>query len=210
MGGGDWTAGLWLAVLASGVYHGLSPGMGWPLAVSAGLSARRTGAVVAAMGPIALGHFAATALVLLPFAALSALVAWRQEVQVGAGLMVAGFGVWRLARPRHPRLLARIPPARLALWSFAIALAHGAGLLALPAALGLCAAGAEGAMAAAGTATAVAAVHAGAMTLAAGAAAVAVYRWLGLGAIARSWWNLDRVWAASLVLAGGAGLAAAV
>ena len=33
-----WTpAGLWLAVVASGLYHGVNPGMGWPLAVSAGL-----------------------------------------------------------------------------------------------------------------------------------------------------------------------------
>ena len=31
------TAGLWLAVVASGVYHGVNPGMGWPLAVSAAL-----------------------------------------------------------------------------------------------------------------------------------------------------------------------------
>ena len=33
-----WTmAGLWLAVVASGLYHGVNPGMGWPLAVSAAL-----------------------------------------------------------------------------------------------------------------------------------------------------------------------------
>jgi hypothetical protein len=30
-------AGLWLAVVASGLYHGVNPGMGWPLVVSAGL-----------------------------------------------------------------------------------------------------------------------------------------------------------------------------
>ena len=28
---------LWLALAASGLYHGINPGMGWPLAVSAGL-----------------------------------------------------------------------------------------------------------------------------------------------------------------------------
>jgi hypothetical protein len=37
----DWTpAALWLAVVASGLYHGVNPGMGWPLAVSAGLIER--------------------------------------------------------------------------------------------------------------------------------------------------------------------------
>ena len=30
------TAGLWLAVVASGLYHGVNPGMGWPLAVRPG------------------------------------------------------------------------------------------------------------------------------------------------------------------------------
>jgi hypothetical protein len=29
-------ASLWLAVVGSGIYHGVNPGMGWPLAVSAG------------------------------------------------------------------------------------------------------------------------------------------------------------------------------
>src|SRR4029077_895897 len=33
-------AGLWRAVIASGLYHGVNPGMGWPLAVSAGLMAK--------------------------------------------------------------------------------------------------------------------------------------------------------------------------
>ena len=37
LSGSEWTAGwLWLAVIASGLYHGVNPGMGWPLAVSAG------------------------------------------------------------------------------------------------------------------------------------------------------------------------------
>ena len=37
----DWRlAGLWLAVIASGLYHGVNPGMGWPLAVSAELMGR--------------------------------------------------------------------------------------------------------------------------------------------------------------------------
>ena len=37
----DGQAALWAAILASGVYHGLNPGMGWPLAVAAGLTERR-------------------------------------------------------------------------------------------------------------------------------------------------------------------------
>ena len=54
------TAGLWLAVVASGLYHGVNPGMGWPLAVSAGLMGRGRPDLLAAMGPLALGHMLAT------------------------------------------------------------------------------------------------------------------------------------------------------
>ena len=47
----EWTtAGLWLAVIASGIYHGVNPGMGWPLAVSAGLLSRRAGELFRALG----------------------------------------------------------------------------------------------------------------------------------------------------------------
>ena len=46
LSGADWTpAGLWLAVVASGLYHGVNPGMGWPLAVSAGLMDRSSRAL---------------------------------------------------------------------------------------------------------------------------------------------------------------------
>jgi hypothetical protein len=53
----DWTpAVLWLAVVASGLYHGVNPGMGWPLAVSAGLMERSSRALVAALWPLTVGH----------------------------------------------------------------------------------------------------------------------------------------------------------
>lgn len=215
MEGSAWAPGLWLGVVLSGFWHGASPGMGWPLAVSAGMMERRQVAVFRALGPIALGHFGAMALVLLPFAALTLLVEHQREIRIGAGAAVAAFGVFLLLRRRHPRALARIPPTKLALWSFAVALAHGAGLLVAPLYLGLCGAPgmAGGAPMAAGNlalAGLVAGVHAVAMIAMAGGVAWAVYRWLGLAAIRRSWWNLEAVWAASLIVAGGTGAALAV
>jgi hypothetical protein len=48
------------------------------------------------------------------------------------------------------------------------------------------------------------------MLLAALAMAWAVYRWLGLRFLRLAWFNLDRVWAASLVVAGAAGIALAL
>ena len=212
-------AGLWLAVLASGLYHGINPGMGWPLAVSAGLMERSPRALVAALGPLTIGHLLAMAVVILPFALLVTLMAWQQPIRIGASLLVIGFGVFRLVNRRHPRALARIRPTQLGLWSFAVAMAHGAGLMLVPIYLGLCrAAGpdhdhqAAGALVGGdlGMGVLVSAVHSVAMVAAGGAFAWLVYRYLGLKAVARSWFNLDAVWAASLVLVGGLSLALAL
>ena len=208
---------LWLLVIAVGAYHGLNPGMGWPLALSNGLFQRSPRAVVTAMGPLALGHFLAMGAVLLPFSLLVAYVAWARPIRLGAALIVVAFGAWRLFQTRHPRLLARIKPNRLALWSFLMATAHGAGLMLIPVMLGLCmaphAAGGDAmdALMRSGplVATAVALVHTLAMLAAGGALALAVYRWLGPRAIGAAWFNLDRAWAASLILAGAAGCAVA-
>jgi hypothetical protein len=201
-----------MAVIASGVYHGLSPGMGWPLAVSAGLMGTGWRDLVRSLGPLAAGHFLAMAGVLLPFAAMTALVLWQQEIRLAAALIVITAGCYLLVNRRHPRMLARIKPTRLAFWSFAVAMAHGAGLMLVPIYLGLCQtsdldAGHQAASALMGqgfaTALAVASVHALAMIASGGIVAAAVYGWLGVRFISRSWFNLDAVWALSLILVGG-------
>lgn len=219
MGLDDWTAAsLWLAVVGSGIYHGINPGMGWPLAVSAGLMGRGQRDLIAALGPLALGHTLAMAGVLLPFAVMVSLVTWQREIQIGAGLLVVGAGIYLLINRRHPRFLARIRPTQLALWSFAVAMAHGAGLMLVPIFLGLCKAGELDAGHAAamtlmggnvGMAVAVSVVHAGAMIVSGGLIAWAVFRWLGPQFISRSWFNLDAVWALSLILVGTLGLLSA-
>jgi hypothetical protein len=204
---------LWLAVAALGAWHGLNPAMGWPLAVANGLMARRAAALFGTLLPLAAGHLLAMAVVLLPFAALAPLLAWQRPLRIAAGLLVAAFGAWRLVDRRHPRLLVRVPPSQLALWSFLMATAHGAGLMLLPFALGLCMPAAQAPLpAAAGlaTAAAVAAVHTGAMFATGFGAAWAVYRWLGLRALSRSWLDVDTLWGASLVLAGAASVAMAL
>ena len=214
--GADWTAAwLWLAVVASGLYHGVNPAMGWPLAVSAGLMARSSRALLAALWPLAAGHLLAMLLMILPFALLIALVEWQRQTQIGAGLLVIGFGIFRLVDRRHPRALARIRPTQLGLWSFAVAIAHGAGLMLIPIYLGLCReADLDQGHAAAGIlinadlgmAVLVAVVHATAMIAAGGCAAWLVYRYLGLTFVARSWFNLDTSWAVSLILVGAIAL----
>lgn len=195
----------WLAVLAIGAYHGLNPGMGWPLAVANGIAARRGAAVFATLLPLGAGHLLAMAVVLLPFTALGVLYAWNAPIRLLAGLLLAAFGLWRLIDRRHPRFLARIKPTRLVWWSFLMATAHGAGLMLLPFAIGLCAAPRLGAGLTA--AALVSLAHTAAMLCSGGLAAWVVYRCVGLGMLNRAWLNLDAVWGASLVVAGGASVA---
>jgi hypothetical protein len=216
LSGADGTAAwLWLAVVASGLFHGVNPGMGWPLAVSAGLMEKSSRALVAALGPLAAGHLLAVLVVILPFALLVTLVEWQRQIQIGASLIVIAFGIFRLVDRRHPRSLARIRPTQLALWSFAVAIAHGAGLMLVPIYLGLCRqADLDAGHAAAGAlidaslsmAVLVAIVHATAMIAAGGCSAWLVYRTLGLKFVSRSWFNLDSVWAVSLILVGAIAL----
>ena len=190
--------------------------MGWPLAVSAGMMEKSPRPLAAALGALAAGHLLAVLVMILPFSLLISLVYWQRQIRIGASVLVMGFGAFRLIDRRHPRALARIKPSQLALWSLAAAIAHGAGLMLAPIYLGLCEAiGLNRGDAAAGTlisanlgmALLVSIVHSGAMIAAGGLCAWLVYRYLGLKFVARSWFNLETTWAATLILIGAISLA---
>jgi hypothetical protein len=189
--------------------------MGWPLAVSAGLMESNSRAIIRTLWPLSVGHLLAMLLVLLPFAVLVTLVEWQRQIQSAAALLVIGFGIFRLINRRHPRALARIRPTQLGLWSFAVAIAHGAGLMLVPIYLGLCRVSdldkgheAAGALINAnlGMALLVSVTHTVAMIVAGGLLAWLVYRYLGLKFVSSSWFNLDTTWAVSLILVGGIAL----
>ena len=171
--------------------------------------------MVAALWPLTAGHLLAMFLVILPFAMLVTLVEWQRQIQFGASLLVIGFGIFRFVDRRHPRVLARIRPTQLGLWSFAVAIAHGAGLMLVPIYLGLCRAAdltrgheAAGALINANPdmAVLVSVVHSVTMIAAGGFLAWMVYRYLGLTFVSRSWFNLDATWAFSLILVGALSL----
>ena len=170
---------------------------------------------MAAFWPLTAGHLLAMFVVILPFSLLVALVQWQGQIRTGASLLVIGFGIFRLVNRRHPRVLARMRPTQLGLWSFAVAIAHGAGLMLVPIYLGLCQAAdldrgheAAGALINAnlGIAILVSAVHSVAMIAAGGFLAWLVYRYLGLRFVSRSWFNLDATWAFSLIAVGALSL----
>lgn len=211
-------AALWWAVVFSGVYHGVNPGMGWPLAVSASLMERKHSALPKALLLLAFGHCVAMLAILLPFSLMIFLVEWETEIRIGAGVLVILMGIYLLINRQHPKILARVHPARLALWSFLAAMAHGAGLMLVPIFLGICAIGVDdtGHLAAQtlmgnnlGVAFGVAAVHTLAMTVAGGLIALFVYLWLGLKFLSKAWFNLDLLWAISLIAVGIFGIPSA-
>jgi len=214
------TTALWWAVIFSGIYHGVNPGMGWPLAVSAALFERGKSAMIKASAMLATGHFLAMIVILLPFSMMYFLVNNEREIRLGAGVLVIAMGIYLLINRRHPKILARIHPAKLGLWSFLAATAHGAGLMLVPIYLGICGllvlgesvsgtghAAAQVLMSSnIVTAFLVAATHTFAMTFAGAAIALFVYNWFGLKFISKSWFNLDLIWAFSLIIVGAFGV----
>jgi hypothetical protein len=197
----------WLAVAGLGVYHGLDPSMGWLFAVALGLQDRSRARVVRALGPIALGHLLAIATVVVIIGGLSALFAINYVRPAGAVILIL-FGVFRFVWPRaHPRWVAmRVNSAELALWSFLMASAHGAGLMLFPLLLriapNMCVSPLLPSTHPYVQAAAVVLLHTGAMIVVMGTVAIVVYQYVGLAILRSAWINLDTIWAGALVAAG--------
>ena len=126
----------WLAVAGLGALHGLNPATGWMLAAAWGMRSGDRAQALRALMPIAVGHVASIALV--AGAVAFGLAMDRGVMQVLAGALfvaAAALHLWG----RTPKL-ARAPAghAGLALWSFMMSTAHGAGLMLVPALIPLC------------------------------------------------------------------------
>ncbi|HEV8523701.1 MAG TPA: hypothetical protein VGQ71_04320 [Terriglobales bacterium] len=126
----------WLAVAGVGALHGLNPATGWMLAGAWGVRSRDRAQALRALVPIAAGHAASVALV--AGAVVFGLSMDRFALQVLAGGLLAVAAVVHLSG-RTPEV-ARAPAghAGLALWSFMMSTAHGAGLMLVPALIPLC------------------------------------------------------------------------
>jgi hypothetical protein len=203
----------WLALAGLGLFHGMNPAMGWLFAVALGLQRDSAAAVASALPPIALGHAAAIAIAaLIVIAARSAIDTTLLRL-AAAGCLI-GFGAFRLAHGyRHSfRTGTQVGFFDLALWSFLMATAHGAGLMVTPLLLELPpeAATSHGAhdpvmVAFAGSlwiGLLAVAVHTLAMLIAAGLIAWLIFAWIGLSVLRRAWINFDLVWSIALVVTG--------
>jgi hypothetical protein len=194
-----------------GAVHGLNPGMGWLFAVALGLQERRRAALWGALPPLALGHAAAILAALVVAALLGRTLPLTAVEWVVAGMLIA-LGSVRLLRHQHPRGGMRVGPRDLALWSLAMATAHGAGLMVLPVVLGVpesahAAHAAKvtmaGVMGAGGVAAWWAtALHTAGYLTATMLAAVVVYERFGVGVVRRVWVNVDLIWGPALIITG--------
>jgi hypothetical protein len=210
------SAGALATLLALGAFHGLNPAMGWMYAVARGLQERSRARLLAALPAIAAGHAASIGLAAIIIVVTGSIVTSR-GVAIGGGVLLVGFGLWRLLSERHFRWAGvRLSLWQLAGWSFLTSSVHGAGLILVPImTAGMAAhhhapgghhhegpsaglsAGIGGALAASG-------VHTLAMLVVAGALAILAYEVVGLAIVRRAWFNLDRVWASALICAGTA------
>lgn len=132
----------WLAVAGVGALHGLNPATGWMLAAAWGVkSADRTKAWLALL-PLAAGHLASIA---LAAAALALGLSMNRSVlQVLIGGLLVVVVLCHLPKRRAGWMRAPASHLGLALWSFLMSTAHGAGLMLVPALIPLCAGGASG------------------------------------------------------------------
>jgi hypothetical protein len=199
------------ALFALGAGHGINPAMGWLFAVALGLQRESRRAVWAALGPLAVGHAfaiggAVTAAGLAGLVVPLFILRWAT-----AGLLV-GLGSYRLVRSRHLTFGGMQVGAReLAIWSFLMASAHGAGLMVLPlvipsvvgahsmhqmSALPLGMANVEW------SAVWATLVHTAGYLLVTGLLAVIVYEKVGVRFLRRAWVNLDLIWAVALMVTG--------
>ncbi|MGR4871953.1 hypothetical protein ACIPRI_24155 [Variovorax sp. LARHSF232] len=170
----------WLVLAGVGALHGLNPATGWMLAAAWSVRSHDRRLALRALLPIAAGHAASVALV-------AGAVAWglamdRVVLQALAGALLVLLAVAHLAgrTPRSARACAG--HAGLALWSFMMSSAHGAGLMLVPALIPLCA-GDSSALASGPLALAIAAVgvHTASMLAVTGAVAVLACRGVDAG-----------------------------
>ena len=128
----------WLAVAGLGALHGLSPSNGWMFAAAWGLHARDGAQARRVLLPIGIGHVASVAIVAFTFA--QGLSMDRTRVQGLAGALLVGVASTRLllGAGRCTQISARASHAGIALWSFLMATAHGAGLMLVPALASMC------------------------------------------------------------------------
>lgn len=198
----------WSALFLLGAWHGINPAMGWLFAVALGLQRQSSRAVWESLIPITAGHLLAIGIVVTLALVAGASLPLEYARFVVAALLLS-FGVFRLVWGKHPRWGGMQVGFRdLTIWSMLTASAHGAGFMLLPILLGMSGMHSSHEMHAlansggwAGVYAVV--IHTLAYLLVTGLIAWVVYTRVGLAVLRRAWFNVDRIWAISLVVTAG-------
>jgi hypothetical protein len=195
----------WLALAGLGLFHGLNPAMGWLFAVALGLHRGSQRIVLLSLVPIAVGHAAAVAAVLLAVLALGLVIDHTLLLHLAA-IVLIGWALWHAlyGHRRRVRVGMQTGLLGLVLWSFLMASAHGAGLMLIPTLAPICgtASTSSGATFGAPLALAALGVHSAAMLATIAAVSLVVYNWTGVDFLRRSWINVDLIWVAMLAACG--------
>ena len=185
------------------MFHGLNPAMGWLFAVALGLHRHSRRAVLLALPPMAAGHALSIGLVAASVMAMGTVVDPAAVRVIAGGILVLWAGYHWLYGHRHRvRVGMTAGAAGLALWSFLMATAHGAGLMLVPALVPLCTGASNFGKGSLLISLAAVAVHTLTTLAVTGLVALAVHEWLGLAFLRRSWINFDLLWTGALVATG--------
>ena len=196
----------WLAVAGVGALHGLNPATGWMFAAAWGVRARDEAQARRALLPIGIGHLASVAIVACAFAQFLAMD--RALIHGLAGALLIGVALirWLRGAGRQAPIGKGVSHAGVALWSFLMATAHGAGLMLVPAVASICIAGnpareitASGSMV---LALGAVCVHMAAMLVATGVAASGVCRGVVMHPRLLNGNAQRRAWTATLAVTG--------
>jgi hypothetical protein len=138
----------------------------------------------------------------------------QRGLRIATGVLLAGFGVYRLVRSRHFRWVGmRVGSRDLALWSFLMSSAHGAGLMLAPIVLALPITPHQAHVHVMPMATVAVpaigqgstqivwpiAVHSLGYLAVTSLLAFLVYEKVGVSILRRAWFNLDILWAGALI-----------
>ena len=197
-----------------GAFHGLNPAMGWLFVVALGLHKQSRTIVMRSLIPVAIGHAASVGVVVGLLVIAGTLVPFH-PVRIGSGLLLLGWAVyhWRFGHRHRVRFGMQVGLWGLAVWSFLMSTAHGAGLMLWPLLMTSCVSTSSNEAAlAAPFATALAGVglHTLAMLITTAFVAVLIYEWVGLSILRRAWLNVDVLWVLALIVTGGLLLSGAI
>ena len=194
----------WLVLIGLGAFHGLNPAMGWLFAVALGLYRQSRTTVLVSLIPIAIGHALAIAVVVYVVIVLGMAID-APAFRILSGVLLIAWGLYHLlyGHRHRVRIGFKTGLVGLAVWSFVMATAHGAGMMLIPVLMPLEHMGEHAHQMPATHSLWIASlavlVHSLAMLAVTGIVALVAYESVGLDFLRRGWINLDLLWTAALI-----------